>query len=283
MMKLWSLAFCLFLTAPVYAQDVPDTAPVTSGKQGKQEKEVVMDLKELVKGAGPLSKRIFFVIDVSGSMIGDGKIKRAIQFVRGIWQTPVDEFEIAVAVFNDKATRWQGIACAKDDSKPCPKGWAKMPSKEAVDAAQAFLNQFPGDGNTYPLTALEIALSEDRSDLSIVFVTDGDYTGSTQDVLDKIKRLQEAREKKGLGKALICVFGVGEAEKQKNLHIIGKDYAGGFYMEKVFERKVEAPILPTPAPSPPTPDPTPIPPESPFYDFPHNYKLKRRGHGLNPR
>lgn len=275
MMKPWILIGCLFLTTPIYAQDVPDTAPIISGKE---KQEPAMELKEIVKGVEPLSKRIFFVIDVSGSMIGDGKIKKAIRFVRNIWQTPVDEFEIAVVVFNDKATRWEGIACNKDDAKPCPKGWAKMPSKDAIDSAQTFLNHYPGDGNTHPLTALEIALNEDRSDLSIVFVTDGDYSGNTQEVLDKIKEMQETREKKDLGKALICVFGVGDAEKQKNLHAIGKDYHGGFYMEKKVEEKAETPT-PSPDPNPaPTPDPTPPPnptPDSPFYDFPHRHKLHR--------
>ena len=245
------ICFCLSLSA-VRAQDIPDDPKAPPGKldekqldkeknKEKAPKQEILELKEIVKGQNSLSKRIFFIIDVSGSMKGDGKIGKAIKFVRTIWQSPVDEFEIAVAVFSDNSVRWEGFPSAKDDPHPAPKGWAKLPSKDAIDAAQKFLDGYPGDGSTYPTPALEMALKEDRSDLSIVFVTDGDYSGSTQGVLDDIKKLQDAREKKGLGKAVISVFGVGDAEKQKNLSEIGKDYLGGFYIEKLPEVKRAGP------------------------------------------
>lgn len=274
-----------FLAFPVIAQDIPDYPKAPAGrldekqldkeKVEKAPKQETLELKEIVKGQNTLSKRIFFIIDVSGSMKGDGKIGRALKFVRTIWQSPVDEFEIAVAVFNDNSVRWDGFPSGKEDPHPTPKGWAKLPSKDAIDAAQKFLDGYPGDGNTYPMPALEMALKEDRSDLSIVFVTDGDYSGPTQSVLDDIKKLQEDREKKGLGKAVISVFGVGDAEKQKNLSEIGKDYLGGFYIEKPPEVKKVDPedkdsnkkdslILDDPIPSAPEP-------EDPSEEFPHRH------------
>jgi len=254
----WILIFILLCPICINAQDIPDKLPNTSTKsiEGK------LELKEIVKTQNPLSKRIFFIIDVSGSMSEQGKIKKALQFVRCIWQAPFDEFEIAIVVFNDKTTRWEGIPSSKDDPKPIPKGWAKMPSKEAVDAAQKFLDQYPGSGGTYPMASLEMVLTEERSDLSVVLVTDGDYSESTSAVLKKITELQEAREKKGLGKAVISVFGVGEAEKEENLKIIGKDWLGGFYVEKPKkeEKKQSSPNSTSPSPSTITPSPsTPSP------------------------
>ena len=280
------LVLMIILTGPLYAQDIPDdpkTPPTKPDEKLEKDKsppapkEKTIFLKEIVKAESSLSKRIFFVIDVSGSMTGEGKIGKGIQFVRSIWHSPVDEFEIAVAVFSDKSTRWEGFPSAKDDPKPAPKGWAKLPSKDAVDAAQKFLNQYPGAGNTYPMPALEMALKEERSDISIVFVTDGDYSDSTQEVLDGIKKLQEEREKKGWGKAVIAIFGVGTAETQKNLSEIGKDYKGGFYVEKPEEKKppqkdsnVDPPKQDPPKQDPPKQDPS-IPPKSdedPFQGFP---------------
>lgn len=258
-MKNWIL--CLFVVLfPIfiYAQDVPDKLP--------EKPKDSLELKEIVKSQSPLTKRIFFIIDVSGSMSSDGELKRAVQFVKTIWQSPVDEFEIAIVVFNDGTSRWGGLPSAKDDLKPTPKGWAKMPSKDAADAAQKFLDKFPGAGNTYPTDALKIALNEDRSEMSIVFITDGEYSHPPEDseVIQTIKELQENREKKNLGKAVISVFGVGAAEKEKNLSVIGKDWLGGFYVEK-------KPPIPSPTASPtasntllPDADPSPSASPTPF-------------------
>lgn len=245
-MRSWILCLLTVLfPIIIYAQDVPDKLPPKSKES--------LNLKEIVKSKSPLSKRIFFIIDVSGSM--SNTIKKALKFVRTIWESPQDEFEIAIVVFNDNSTRWEGFPSPKEDLKPTPKGWAKMPSKDAMDAAQKFLDKFPGAGNTYPISALKIALGEARSELSIVFITDGDYSKPPDDdeVIKTIKELQEEREKKGLGKAVISVFGVGGAEREGNLTIIGKEWSGGFYIEKE--------LIPSPAASPsPTPAPTSSPP-----------------------
>lgn len=266
------LILALSLSGYAIAQDIPDAIP----SKPEEKKTEILELKELVKAQSPLSKRIFLIVDVSGSMYPTDKIGKALKFVKTICQTPFDEFEIAIAVFNGKTTRWEGYPCAKEDPKPCPKGWTKFPSKDASDAAQAFLNKFPGSGTTDPLPAFEMALKEDRSDLSIVFITDGDYDHPPSDekYLSQIRDLQESRDKKSLGKAVISVFGVGTAQKFKNLYTIGQEWLGGFYMEKsekdAKSESFEIPQLPDLQLD------DIDPPSDPSQDFPHSPTPWRR-------
>lgn len=174
-----------------------------------------------------LSKRILFVVDVSGSMQGD-KFAAACAAVNGAFQQPVDELEIAVLAFNDTTTRWKGIPEAGEN--PVPEGWAALPSQDAVEDASRFLAEVGADGDTLVIPALREALEEARSELSIVLVTDGIFQRETGDeVLTALQEGQAQRQERGQGPALLMVYGVGsESEVLSRLAREGK---GGYMRE----------------------------------------------------
>ena len=189
-------------------------------------------LVTVVEPTERLSKRILFVVDVSGSMQGD-KFAAACQAVTQALQQPVDELEIAVLAFNDTTSRWKGVPeAAREGRHAVPEGWAALPSQEAVEQASAFLLEAGADGDTLVIPALEAALKEGRKELSIVLVTDGIFQRETGDeVLAAFEAGQRRREERGLGPALLMVYGVGsEADVLSRLGRAGK---GGYLRESL--------------------------------------------------
>lgn len=186
-------------------------------------------LAELVTVVSPetrLTKRVMFVVDVSGSMKGD-KFSDALAAVEKIAAQPVDELEIAVLAFNAGPTRWEGIP----EPDKIPFGWAAMPSEAAPKVAQAFLCQLGAEGDTAVIPALKQALNEQRSDLSIILVTDGIFQQESEDqILAALEAGQKAREEQKLGRAVLYTYGVGsEAQILKKLAEVSK---GGYFHER---------------------------------------------------
>lgn len=199
-----------------------------------EKKVVVVPVREIVAPTQRLTQRIVFVLDVSGSMQEDGKIKRLVGFVGSVIQQPLDELQIAIFAFDTSMYRWPGVADPPEDTKPVPKGWAKLPSEEALKSAQAWLSQFTSGGGTRPEETLRAALSEERTDMSVVVVTDGDYNNGSAESTAIVAERQAWREKKGCGKAVIMAFGVGKGSaKQEHLAALGRTWLGGFYSDDV--------------------------------------------------
>ena len=204
-------------------------------------------LRAVEKPSTQLTKRLFLVLDVSGSMRGL-KLGRVLQTVSQVIQQPLDEAEVAIVTFNERSERWPGLP-EPDADKPVPPGWARLPSVVALNYAQGWVASRDAGSSTDPTTAMNRAFEDTREGLSIVLVTDGEFNGpayTTDDhAFDKLVADGQAeRERKGLGRAPIMVFGVGaSAERQEHLVRVGRDYGGGFWVDKDPEgKKTEEPM-----------------------------------------
>lgn len=186
-------------------------------------------LVTVVEPQARLTKRIMFIVDVSGSMRGD-KFGAACKAVVGAFEQPVDELEIAVLAFNDEPRRWPGIPEEGEGGRRIPEGWAALPSREAVEKAERFLSETGADGDTLVIPALTRALAEERRELSLVLVTDGIFQRESADeVLAAFEAGQKAREERELGRVVLLAYGVGgEAPVLRSLGAAGR---GGYIRE----------------------------------------------------
>lgn len=185
----------------------------------------------------PITRRVLFVVDRSGSMHGD-HFSRALAAVRDMLQQPTDDLEVAVIAFNDAAVRWPGKP--EEGRRTVPAGWAALPSDTAVAEAEAWLESLGAGGDTLVIPALRAALGERRGELSIVLVSDGLFGRErTDDILGMIRSMQAEREEAGLGRAVLAVYGLGPS--QKILCRIGEMGGGGYVREEVpLDDDVEA-------------------------------------------
>jgi hypothetical protein len=255
------IALVLLVATPAFAQD--GTAPIkTITTTAIQSQTTVVEadtpiripdcplgddsLKAVEKPSTQLTKRIFLVLDVSGSMRGvENKIGRVLQTVSAVIQQPIDDAEVAISTFTENAHRWPGIP-EPDADKPVPYGWARLPSANALSYAHCWVAMQPQDGSTDPRAAMNMAFDDKREGLSIIIVTDGEFNVgpflSDDEAFDKFVRAgQERREKNGLGRAPIMVYGVGkDVGNQKHLARVGKEHGGGFWIDKKpIEQKTE--------------------------------------------
>lgn len=212
------LALALGLVALAY------TASVVAGGE-----DVLPKLREVVKPASPLSKRIHLVLDTSSSMTPH--VGATVAIVRAIVGQPIDEFEIAVTAFDSVDARWPGVP-EPNEPRPVPPGWARLPSATALTLAEGWLmTQAPKGGGTEPDAALKNALAEERSDLSIVYVTDGEYDSTS--VMQVIREGQAKRKEKGLGPAVIAVYGIVVNVKStfaEHLKVVATEGKGGMWV-----------------------------------------------------
>lgn len=183
-----------------------------------------------VEPATPLTRRLMFVVDRSGSMHGD-HFDRALRAVREMFEHPTDDLEVAVLAFNDGTTRWPGRP-ELERRRPVPPGWASLPSEESVAAANRWLADLGAGGDTLIIPALSVALSEPRDELSVVLVTDGLFGRErTDDIMGLIAAKQEERERRGLGRAVIACYGLGPT--QRILARVAEVGGGGYVREEV--------------------------------------------------
>lgn len=220
------IVLVLLGTLAALGQDVPDALP-----EKAPPKEKIKVLKEIVKPTERLSRRIFLVIDVSGSMKLEGQVGKVLDAVRLILQQPLDDFELGMATFSDKATRWPGVKDADDNPKPVAWGWARLPSQTTVDAAEKWLAKIKPFGGTEPSCALEIALKERVGELCVILISDGGF--SANPVMHTVDTWQAWRKKEKLGEAVIMSYGVGgDAETSTGcMPELGTKWKGGFYVD----------------------------------------------------
>ncbi len=196
-----------------------------------------VQLQVEVAPTAPITRRVLFVVDRSGSMHGD-HFSRALRAVRDLIEHPTDDLEVALIAFNDGAIRWPG----KPEEAPrnVPAGWAALPSDTVVAEAEGWLEALGAGGDTLVIPALRAALGERRAELSIVLVSDGLFGRErTDDILGVISGAQAEREAAGLGHAIVAVYGLGP--NQKVLCRIGEVGRGGYIREDVpLDDDVEA-------------------------------------------
>lgn len=167
----------------------------------------VVVLKMEVDAQAPITQRILFLVDRSGSMQGD-HFTRALTAFKQIAETPIDDLQIGVIAFNDEVIRWPGRP-----EEGVPPGWARLPSS-AAEAAQNWLSALGAGGDTLVAPALTAALEERRPNLSIILVSDGLLGRErTDDIMRLIRVKQLDREEANLGKAVIGVYGLGPCQK----------------------------------------------------------------------
>ena len=177
----------------------------------------------------PITRRVLFVVDRSGSMHGD-HFSRALAAVRDMIEHPTDDLEVALIAFNDAAIRWPGKP--EEGRRSVPAGWAALPSDTAVAEAEGWLEALGAGGDTLVIPALRAAMTERRQELSVVLVSDGLFGRErTDDILGVITSAQAEREAAGLGHAVVAVYGLGP--NQKVLCRIGELGRGGYIREEV--------------------------------------------------
>ena len=183
------------------------------------------EIKETVAPKERLTKHVFLLVDVSGSITTKGKIPDALKAIRMITKQDTDDMEIALMVFDSNQARWPGIP-----DEHTRAGWAKLPSEEAVKQAQGFVELNTTAGGTWFQGPLQTALQEKREDLSIVLISDGDNNQEGDDsILGTVSKAQELREKE-YGRAVIYVIDLtGDEDWMRQL---ASQNGGGHYVQK---------------------------------------------------
>lgn len=195
----------------------------------------------IVNPTSPMTTKIAFIVDTSGSMDNGGRVEKAITFAQSIMGARTDELLVALLAFKDDYKRWPGVPHNGVGPAP-PKGWTYFPGVPQLESAQKWLTAQGATGGTNPSGALREVLAEKIIDLTIVLITDGDDFD-----VDKFKKTiadgQRLREKQKLGKAVIFIVGTGSrAEKHKHLQDVGKSEGGGLFVIRKPELIVPEPI-----------------------------------------
>lgn len=241
MRVLLSVLFGLLLLKPVHADGVaPVVSPVVMSTQigpphsfiesvepEEPPPETVM-LDVVVEPTERLTSKILFLIDVSGSMKGE-PLGRALGMVAEVVEQPLDDLEIGIISFADATNRWPGYRGPKDED--LPDGWGRLPSAQTLASAKAWIQSWRGGGGTDPLGAIATAINENRKDLSVVLVTDGDFPAET--ALAAFRGSLKAREAAGLGRVVFMVLGVGSASpKQSHMVDMAREGGGGYFIQE---------------------------------------------------
>lgn len=185
---------------------------------------LICELAVIVPAKERVTANIVFVVDVSCSMNGDKFTQACNAFVE-IAAQPIDEMNIAVIAFSDKAIHLDW-APAED----VVEHWTGLPSKDAIDKASDFLLSLGANGDTLVTPALIAALKQEKKKLSVVLVSDGEYhRETTASILDAIAACQQWRRESAFGEAVLAIYGVG-AESEA-LGIIAKANTGGYFTE----------------------------------------------------
>jgi hypothetical protein len=192
----------------------------------------------------PLNKNIFFIFDCSGSM-NTNKIREAMNFLIAITTQPVDDMQFAVLAFDEPKLssttkhglyRWPGKP-EPDLPYPILPGWAGLPSKIAVDEVVVWIKETRSNtgGDTYVAPAIRNALIEDRNEMSIVIISDGEFhdgNGTIMSILEKSLKIRSNNEK--LDYVPIMVYGTGS---RKNILVQLAQKGGGGYFRKQESKK----------------------------------------------
>lgn len=179
-------------------------------------------LKPVVEARAPISKRVLFVLDRSGSM-ENWKFEDGVAAVFSILSQGTDDMQFGVIAFNEGFDRWPGIP---EDG--VPKGWAALPSETALKEVKSYLTSLQAKGNTLVLPAMTAALKDDVKDMTVVLVTDGAFLCENLGrAMTTIRGLQEARKN---GSARIFVLGVNVSYGGSFLKLVAETFDGGYYL-----------------------------------------------------
>lgn len=182
-----------------------------------QSKNEFSTLEQRAEGVRP-GKSFVFVVDQSGSM-NNNKSLRAIEMTLMVASQPTDDMEACLIGFTRTSLRWK-------------QGWKKLPSQKVVDDMGAWVKQFASNwAGTELGPALTQALAEEKKELTVVIISDGEfYRESTKALLAILEEGQKAREKKKLPRAVVMTIAVGKKQSANKLRALGKAGKGGCYL-----------------------------------------------------
>lgn len=209
----------------------------------------------VVEPTAPMSNRILFVLDRSGSMAwGGNNLQTARDEIKKLIKQPLDDLWVGIIAFDHDPVRWAGIP----EEGVVPRGWAALPSAEADKQASEFLDSFAANGGTRVVPALTAAFSDStkvKSHLTIVLVTDGAFDECTSILVwadheryagrrkpplwSYVRPLAETREKAGLAPAQVWILGVESGDQNEDLKELASKTGGGFYIVKELPKKEE--------------------------------------------
>jgi Mg-chelatase subunit ChlD len=205
--------------------------PVAPARRARRPKRIPAPLEVIPPKRGfRVTNRVLFVVDVSGSM--QGQLQEAVENVLLIVQTPTDDLQVGLITFNHQAIRWKGkeTPCkhaGKHSAKCVRPGWARVP--DHYRAFLSYLTAFSAGGMTVPAHALAWALADPEELLTIVLVTDGDF--SAKATVKSIASGQAWRRKHKMAPAQIMVWGVGpDAKQNKALRELVSKTRGGLWV-----------------------------------------------------
>jgi len=224
-MKRLLLAIILLLgiSPDTRSQDEPNT---------NAEQRPPPSITYFVKSDTRVSKNMIFLFDCSTSMGRNNRFQTGMAQVKAILGQPLDDGMFSLIGFQSTEEEfqiWPGLK-EKDDPKPAPDGWAKLPSAHASIAANDFLNKIQCTSYTDIGSAIEKAfkLNVNKKELTIIIFSDGNNTYPTfsgkrpSEVKKHIAKLQQARVKANKDKIAIFVFGVSAEQNVVMLSAIAK-------------------------------------------------------------
>lgn len=194
--------------------------------------EPTIEVELISRPSSPLSKNWQFVIDTSDSTRKIfPKLRRALLEVIN---QPFDEFNFSIITFNNQ-------------SMEATKAWCEA-SKEEFNAADQFVLTHYG-ALSYAFKALEMAIKQNKSELTIILITDGGFTevcrnqGNFALADECINKAQEWRRENNLADAQITCVGLenknytaghkpSDEKCQEYLKGLGERSGGGYILVK---------------------------------------------------
>lgn len=165
---------------------------------------ILLGLTTVTELQAPITNRVIFVVDISGSMRMNAgtRMAAALDHFTQLAEDSADDFRFGVVAFNSNHYRWRGW---EEDNTP---GWALMPNPEAIKAARAWIVNCPSqpDGtNAFP--ALEAAGKDTTNQLTIILITDGVFNGNSDPNIENLwQGVQNWRESAGLPRAKLVLL-----------------------------------------------------------------------------
>lgn len=255
----------LFLAAVCYSQDPP-----TQDK--KSEPEVI----QWSIAPQVVHPNIHFILDRSGSM-NVNQLNSAMSCFLYIAEQNIDEINIAITIFGQDAKRWDG--CPDENT---PKGWASLPSEDALKAARAWVAETPINSSS---TRLDEALKtvdravvprkgDDISDITVIIISDLCFDNFPAALTQQIEEIRNQRNQNQCHSIDFGFVGIYASQNvlENVRQVCERLECWLAFIERPEEPEEEeaAPNLQQQHPPPaPDPDPPPLPPLPDPNPFPH--------------
>ncbi len=175
-------------------------------------------LVPVVQPEQPLTKNLIVIVDASGSMSGK-PIAAAMSAVGMLMRRQAEVYDFKLIAFRDRVHVW-------------PMDWVQMPAEGMLRRAREWLQSLGGaygtTGETLVTPAVRLALSEERSDLSIVLISDGAFTFGGNLVRISLETGQKLRKERRLGEAVFMTISIGVSHP--HLEKLGRIGRGGAFL-----------------------------------------------------